>query len=31
MIGPVRMDYAIAIDTVRAVARQLSRFVQDVY
>jgi heat-inducible transcriptional repressor len=31
VIGPVRMDYAIAIDTVRAVARQLSRFVQDVY
>jgi len=31
VIGPVRMDYAIAIDTVRGVARQLSRFVQDVY
>jgi heat-inducible transcriptional repressor len=31
VIGPVRMDYAVAIDTVRAVARQLSRFVQDVY
>ena len=31
VIGPVRMDYAIAIDTVRVVARQLSRFVQDVY
>jgi hypothetical protein len=25
------MDYAVAIDTVRAVARELSRFVQDVY
>ncbi|HEY7965401.1 MAG TPA: heat-inducible transcriptional repressor HrcA [Solirubrobacteraceae bacterium] len=31
VIGPVRMDYAVAIDTVRSVARQLSRFVQDVY
>ena len=31
VIGPVRMDYAVAIDTVRDVARQLSRFVQDVY
>ena len=31
VIGPVRMDYAVAIDTVRAVARELSRFVQDVY
>ena len=28
---PLRMDYAVAIDTVRAVARELSRFVQDVY
>jgi transcriptional regulator of heat shock response len=31
VIGPVRMDYAVAIDNVRAVARELSRFVQDVY
>jgi heat-inducible transcriptional repressor len=31
VIGPVRMDYAVAIDSVRAVARELSRFVQDVY
>ncbi|HLW96211.1 MAG TPA: heat-inducible transcription repressor HrcA, partial [Solirubrobacteraceae bacterium] len=31
VIGPVRMDYEVAIDTVRSVARQLSRFVQDVY
>ena len=31
VIGPVRMDYAAAIDNVRAVARELSRFVQDVY
>jgi hypothetical protein len=25
------MDYAVAIESVRAVAGQLSRFVQDVY
>jgi heat-inducible transcriptional repressor len=31
VIGPVRMDYAAAIDSVRSVARELSRFVQDVY
>jgi heat-inducible transcriptional repressor len=31
LIGPVRMDYAAAIDCVRAGARELSRFVQDVY
>jgi len=31
VIGPVRMDYAISIASVRAVARQLSRFVEDVY
>jgi heat-inducible transcriptional repressor len=31
VIGPVRMDYAIAIASVQAVARQLSRFVEDVY
>jgi heat-inducible transcriptional repressor len=31
VIGPVRMDYATAIGSVRAVAQQLSRFVEDVY
>jgi heat-inducible transcriptional repressor len=31
VIGPVRMDYATAIASVRAVARQLSRFVEDFY
>jgi heat-inducible transcriptional repressor len=31
VIGPVRMDYATAIASVRTVARQLSRFVEDVY
>jgi heat-inducible transcriptional repressor len=31
VIGPVRMDYGTAISTVRAVAQQLSRFVEDVY
>jgi len=31
VIGPVRMDYAVAIANVRAVARMLSRFVEDVY
>jgi heat-inducible transcriptional repressor len=31
VIGPVRMDYATAIDSVRGVALQLSRFVEDVY
>ena len=31
LIGPVQMDYAAAIDIVRAGARQLSRFAQDVY
>jgi heat-inducible transcriptional repressor len=31
VIGPVRMDYATAIASVRAVAGQLSRFVEDVY
>jgi len=31
VIGPVRMDYAIAIASVQTVARQLSRFVEDVY
>ena len=29
VIGPVRMDYAAAIAIVRAVARELSRFVQE--
>jgi heat-inducible transcriptional repressor len=31
LIGPVRMDYAEAIRTVRDASRQLSRFVLDVY
>ena len=31
VIGPTRMDYAVAIHSVRAAALQLSRFVEDVY
>ena len=31
VIGPLRMDYARAIGAVRAAARELSSFVQDVY
>jgi heat-inducible transcriptional repressor len=31
LVGPVRMDYGIAISTVREASRQLSRFVSDVY
>jgi len=31
VIGPVRMDYARAIVTVREAATQLSRFIEDVY
>lgn len=31
LLGPVRMDYALAIATVRSASRQLSRFVEDVY
>jgi heat-inducible transcriptional repressor len=31
VIGPVHMDYEVAITTVRAAAFQLSRFVEDVY
>jgi heat-inducible transcriptional repressor len=31
LIGPVRMDYAGAIATVREAAQQLSRFVEDAY
>jgi len=31
LIGPVRMDYGRAIGTVREAARQLSRFIADVY
>jgi heat-inducible transcriptional repressor len=31
VIGPVRMDYEAAISSVRGVAQQLSRFVEDVY
>ncbi|SRR6266542_41947 len=31
LLGPLRMDYAKAIDWVRAASRALSRFVEDVY
>ncbi len=31
LIGPVRMDYACAIATVREAAQELSRFVEDAY
>jgi heat-inducible transcriptional repressor len=31
LIGPVRMDYAVAIATVREAAHELSRFVEDAY
>ena len=31
LVGPMRMDYVKAIDAVRAAARELSRFVEDVY
>jgi len=31
VIGPVRMDYACAITTVRDAAQELSRFVEDAY
>jgi heat-inducible transcriptional repressor len=31
LIGPVRMDYAGAIATVREAAHELSRFVEDTY
>jgi heat-inducible transcriptional repressor len=31
LIGPVRMDYASAIGTVRSAAAQLSTFVEDIY
>ena len=31
VLGPVRMDYGVAIATVREAAHQLSRFVEDVY
>jgi heat-inducible transcriptional repressor len=31
VIGPVRMDYAVAIATVREAAHELSRFVEDTY
>lgn len=31
LVGPVRMDYATAIRSVRAAAYELSRFVEDVY
>jgi heat-inducible transcriptional repressor len=31
VIGPTRMDYRLAIGTVREAAHQLSRFIEDVY
>jgi len=31
VIGPVRMDYAVVIGSVREAALQLSRFVEDIY
>jgi heat-inducible transcriptional repressor len=31
VIGPVRMDYAGAIVTVREAAHELSRFIEDTY
>ena len=31
VIGPVRMDYAATIRTVREAARQLSTYIEDVY
>jgi heat-inducible transcriptional repressor len=31
VIGPTRMDYGLAIGTVREAAHQLSRFIEDVY
>src|SRR4051794_31448955 len=31
LIGPMRMDYVKAIDAVRTAARELSRFVEDLY
>ena len=31
LIGPVRMDYGVAIATVRAAAHQLSSFVEELY
>jgi heat-inducible transcriptional repressor len=31
VIGPVRMDYPAAIGSVREAARELSRFIEDVY
>jgi heat-inducible transcriptional repressor len=31
LLGPVRMDYVRAIDAVRAAARELSRFVEELY
>ncbi len=31
LLGPTRMDYAGAIDAVRSAARELSRFVEDIY
>jgi heat-inducible transcriptional repressor len=31
LLGPVRMDYVKAVDAVRSAARELSRFVEELY
>ena len=31
LLGPMRMDYVLAIDAVRSAARELSRFVEELY
>ena len=31
LLGPLRMDYDLALRTVRSAARELSRFVEEVY
>jgi heat-inducible transcriptional repressor len=31
LLGPMRMDYVMAIDAVRSAARELSRFVEELY
>jgi heat-inducible transcriptional repressor len=31
LLGPMRMDYVMAIDAVRSAARELSHFVEELY
>ena len=31
LLGPMRMDYVLAIDAVRSAAQELSRFVEELY